>query len=186
MIAVLACYPELLLPRVDSFHSGESDYERVHSGISQSKHYTSLFFPSWRRVLFVSKEDKLLHPCINYLGLNSITIKNRYPLPLISSAFECMQGAKVFTKLDLRNAFQLVWIHEGDEWMTAFNTPKGHYEYFVMPFGLTNAPALFQALVNDVLREYLNSFVSVHLDDFFPDLETHWNQRLGLLQTGGM
>ena len=108
--------------------------------------------------------------------MNDITIKNRYPLPLISSAFELLKGAKIFTKLDLRNAYHLVRIREGDEWKTAFNTPSGHYEYLVMPFGLTNAPAVFQALVNNVLREMLNSFAFVYLDDiliFSPDEETH-------------
>ena len=125
---------------------------------------------------FVGKRDKTLRPCIDFCGLNEITVKNRCPLPLISSGFELLQGAKVFTKLDLRNAYHLVRIREGDEWKMAFNTPTGHYEYLVMPFGLTNAPAVFQALVNDVLREYLNKFVFVYLDDiliFSPDIETH-------------
>ncbi len=71
----------------------------------------------------------------------------------MSSAFEILQGAKIFTKLDLRNAYHLVRIKEGDEWKTAFNMPVGHFEYRVLPFGLVNAPAVFQALVNDVLRE---------------------------------
>uniref|UniRef100_A0A672Z804 Gypsy retrotransposon integrase-like protein 1 n=1 Tax=Sphaeramia orbicularis TaxID=375764 RepID=A0A672Z804_9TELE len=115
-------------------------------------------------------------PCIDYRGLNDITIRNHYPLPLMSSAFELLHGARIFTKLDLRNAYHLVRIREGDEWKTAFNTPSGHYEYLVMPFGLTNAPAVFQALVNDVLRDMLNQFVFVYLDDiliFSPDEETH-------------
>lgn len=114
---------------------------------------------------FVDKKDKSLRPCIDYRGLNDITIKNRYPLPLISSAFELLQGATVFSKLDLRNAYHLVRIREGDEWKTAFNTANGHYEYLVMPFGLTNAPAVFQALVNDVFRDMLNRCVFVYLDD---------------------
>ncbi len=76
-----------------------------------------------------------------------------------------LQGAAIFTKLDLRNAYHLVRIRAGDEWKTAFNTPTGHYEYQVMPFGLVNAPAAFQALINDVLRDMLNRFVFVYLDD---------------------
>jgi hypothetical protein len=92
-------------------------------------------------------------------------VKNRYALPLISSAFEPLQGATVFSKLDLWNAYHLVWIWEGEEWKTAFNMASGHYEYLVMPFGLTNVPAVFQALVNDVLRDMLNWFVFVYLDD---------------------
>lgn len=114
---------------------------------------------------FVKKKDGSLRPCIDYRGLNDITVKNRYPLPLIPSAFEILQGAQIFTKLDLRNAHHLVRIREGDEWKTAFNTPLGHFEYRVLPFGLVNAPAVFQALVNDVLRDMLNIFVFVYLDD---------------------
>uniref|UniRef100_A0A8C7YBJ2 Gypsy retrotransposon integrase-like protein 1 n=1 Tax=Oryzias sinensis TaxID=183150 RepID=A0A8C7YBJ2_9TELE len=114
---------------------------------------------------FVEKKDKTLRPCIDYRELNQITIKDKYALPLISSVFDSVQEARVFTKLDLRNAYHLVRVKEEDEWKTAFNTPLGHYEYLVMPFGLTNAPAVFQRLVNDVLRDFLNRFVFVYLDD---------------------
>ncbi|KAG1943781.1 retrotransposable element [Pimephales promelas] len=94
----------------------------------------------------------------------------------LDAAFEILQGARVFTKLDLRNAYHLVRIREGDEWKTAFNTPLGHFEYRVLPFGLVNAPAVFQALINDVLRDMLNVFVFVYLDDiliFSPSLQIH-------------
>lgn len=100
-----------------------------------------------------------MRPCIDYKGLNDITVKNKYPLPLIDSAFASLHQATVFTKLDLSNAYHLVRIKEGDEWKTAFNTPMVHFEYLVMPFGLTNAPAVFQCLINDVLRDMLNKFV---------------------------
>ncbi len=99
-----------------------------------------------------------------------------YYLPLMSSAFESLQGASFFTKLDLRNAYYLVRIREGDEWKTAFNTPRGLFEYLVMPFGLSNAPAVFQALVNDVLRDMVDQFIYVYLDDiliFSRSLQEH-------------
>ena len=92
---------------------------------------------------FVGKKDGSLRPCIDYRGLNDLTVRNKYPLPLISSAFVPLHGASVCSKLDLRNAYHLVRIREGDEWKTAFNTPLGHFEYLVIPFGLTNAPAVF-------------------------------------------
>eukprot|EP00063_Salmo_salar_P028034 XP_014002869.1 PREDICTED: RNA-directed DNA polymerase homolog [Salmo salar] len=101
----------------------------------------------------------------DYRGLNDITVKNRYPLPLIALAFEPLQGATIFSKLDLWNAYHLVRIREGDEWKTAFNTASGHYDYQVMPFGLTNTAAVFQALVNNVLRNMLNRFVFVYFVD---------------------
>ncbi len=76
---------------------------------------------------------------VDYRGLNDITVKNTYPLPLMSSAFERLQGASTFTKLDLCNVY-LVCLREGDEWKTTFNTPRGHFEYLVMSFGLSNSP----------------------------------------------
>lgn len=116
---------------------------------------------------FVEKKDKTLRPCIDFRGLNKITVKNKYPLPLplLASAFELLQGATIFSKLDFRNAYHLVRIRKGDEWKMAFNTHLGHFEYLVMPFGLTNAPATFQALINDMLRDFINHFVFVYLDD---------------------
>lgn len=85
-------------------------------------------------------------------------IRNKYCLPLISSTFFLLPGAKFFTKMDLWNAYHLVHIGKGDEWNKAFNAPLGHFENLVMPFGLTNAPAMFQILINDVLRDIIKLF----------------------------
>uniref|UniRef100_A0A8C7WXH1 Gypsy retrotransposon integrase-like protein 1 n=1 Tax=Oryzias sinensis TaxID=183150 RepID=A0A8C7WXH1_9TELE len=136
----------------------------IHEALS-SGHIRPSSSPVGAGFFFVEKKDKTLRPCIDYRELNAITIKDKYALPLISSVFDSVQGAQIFSKLDLRNAYHLVRIKEGDEWKTAFNTPLGHYEYLVMPFGLTNAPAVFQRLVNDVLRDFINRFVFVYLDD---------------------
>ncbi|KAK1802107.1 hypothetical protein P4O66_004449 [Electrophorus voltai] len=114
---------------------------------------------------FVGKKDCGLCPCIDYQGLNKISIKDRYPLPLMTSAFKTVQQASIFTKLNLHIAYNLVRIQEGDEWKTAFITPSGHYEYLVMPFGLMNAPTVFQRYINEVLREALNRYVFIYLDD---------------------
>ncbi|KAI3359803.1 hypothetical protein L3Q82_014179, partial [Scortum barcoo] len=115
-----------------------------------------------------------------------ITIKNQYPLPLITSTFELLQQAKIFTKLDLQNAYHLVQIWELDEWKTGFNTLHGHYEYLVILFGLTNAPAVFQSFINEVLRDFLNDFVYVYLDDILifspnPAIHQHHVRQLLLL-----
>uniref|UniRef100_A0AAQ4QYC0 Gypsy retrotransposon integrase-like protein 1 n=1 Tax=Gasterosteus aculeatus aculeatus TaxID=481459 RepID=A0AAQ4QYC0_GASAC len=134
---------------------------------------------------FVKKKDGTLRPCIDYRGLNNVSVKNKYPLPLMNTAFDSLQGATVFTKLDLRNAYHLIRIREGDEWLTGFNTPLGHFEYMVMPFGLTNAPAVFQCLVNDVLGDMLGRFVVVYLDDilvFSQNLEEHQRHVRQVLQ----
>ena len=132
--------------------------------------------PAGAPILFVKKRDGSLRLCVDYRGLNKITVKNRYPLPLISESLDRLRSATVFTKLDLRSGYNLVRIAEGDEWKTAFRTRYGHYEYRVMPFGLTNAPATFQNLMNDIFREFLDDFAIVYLDDiliFSQTLEEH-------------
>lgn len=89
------------------------------------------------------KKDGSLRPSIDYRGLNAIAVKNRCPLPPMSSAFELLKDARIFTKLDLYISYHLLRIRQGDEWKTAFNTTSGHYEYLVIPLGLCNAPATF-------------------------------------------
>ena len=121
--------------------------------------------------MFKSK-TALSGPAIDYWGLNNITIKNKYPLSLINAAFAPLQRARIFTKMDLRHAYYLVRISEGDEWKTAFKTSLRHFEYRVMPFGITNAPTVFQALVNDVFHDLLNNCLFVYLDDILIFSET--------------
>lgn len=94
--------------------------------------------PSSAGFFFIKKKDGGLRPCIDYQGLNDITIKFRYPIPLVPVALEQLRKANYFSKLDLRNAYNLIRIKEGDEWKTPFSTCTGHYEYFVMPFSLAN------------------------------------------------
>lgn len=121
--------------------------------------------PAGAPIMFVKKKDGSLRLCVDYRGLNKVTIKNRYPLPLINEMLDRLTSATIFSKLDIRNAYHRIRIAPGDEWKTAFRTRYGHFQYNVMPFGLTNAPGSFQALINDVLREYLDHFVLVYLDD---------------------
>ncbi|KAK3507390.1 hypothetical protein QTP70_016297 [Hemibagrus guttatus] len=121
--------------------------------------------PAAAGFFFVGKKDGGLCPCIDYRGLNAITVPYPYPLPLVPAALEQLRGARMFTKLDLRSAYNLVWIHKGDEWKTAFHTTHGHYEYRVMPFGLTNALAVFQALINGVFQDLLGKWVIAYIDD---------------------
>ncbi len=121
--------------------------------------------PAASNFFFVAKKDGSLRPCIDYWKLNEITVKFRNPLPLVPTALEQLRGATIFTKLDLRSAYNLICICEGDEWKTAFVTPTGHYEYRVMPYGLVNAPSVFQGFMHEVLREFLHQFVIVYIDD---------------------
>ncbi len=103
--------------------------------------------------------------CVDYRGLNQISRRNRYPLPLIGESIDRLSGTKFYTKLDIRDAYYRVRVAEGEEWKTAFRTRYGHYEYTVMPFGLANAPAAFQSYINVTLRPYLDVFVIAYLDD---------------------
>ena len=103
---------------------------------------------------------------VNYRGLDKITLKFRHPLPLINDLFDKLRTGKIFTKIDLRSAYNLVRIREGDEWKTAFRTKHGLYEYLVMPFGLSNAPASFQRFVDEIFQDMIGKFVVIYLDDF--------------------
>ncbi|KAK3506293.1 hypothetical protein QTP70_001334 [Hemibagrus guttatus] len=135
--------------------------------------------PAAAGFFFVGKRDGGLRPCIDYRGLNAITVQYPYPLTLVPTMLEQLRGAKVFTKLDLRSAYNLVCIRKGNEWKTTFHTTCGHYEYCVMPFGLTNAPAVFQALINKVFRDLLGKGVIAYIDDilvYSTSMEKHVRQ----------
>lgn len=124
----------------------------------------------------VSKKVGSLCPLINCQGLNAVTVKLKYPLPLIPSALEQLHGAHCFTRLDLRSAHNLVGMQEGNEWKTSFSTTSGHYEYRVMPYGLVNTLLVFQALINDMLRNMLGKYVVAYIDDilvYSPSLSVH-------------
>jgi len=121
--------------------------------------------PAASPILFVKKKEGSLRLCVDYRGLNEGTIKNRYPLPLVKETFMQLLRAKIFTKLDIRGAYNLIRMRAGEGWKTAFRTRYGLFESLVMPFGLTNAPAIFQAYINDTLRPFLDRFCTAYLDD---------------------
>ena len=121
--------------------------------------------PAAAPILFVKKPGGGLRFCVDYRALNAITKKDRYPLPLINDTLERISKATWFTKLDVIAAFHKIRIKEGSEWITAFRTRYGLFEWLVMPFGLANAPSSFQRYVNWALREFLDDFVSAYIDD---------------------
>ncbi|KAI5115592.1 hypothetical protein M0805_001631 [Coniferiporia weirii] len=101
---------------------------------------------------FVGKKDTSLHACQDYQALNEGTIKNAYPLPLISDLMDKLKNAKYFTKLDLHLGYNNIRIKNGNQWKAAFKTPQGLFEPTVMFFGLCNSPATFQAFMNDTFH----------------------------------
>ena len=114
-------------------------------------------------VLFVKKKDGTMRMCVDYRGLNKITVPNRYPLPRVDDLLDKLQGAKVFSSLDLLSGYHQIRLQDSDVPKTAFRTPFGLFEYRVMPFGLTNAPSVFMASMNDMLSHL--PFCVVYLDD---------------------
>lgn len=132
--------------------------------------------PAAAQVLFTKKKNGSLRLCVDYRGLNAITIKNRYPIPLISETLTKLAKAKYYTRFDVISAFNRLRMAEGEEWKTAFRTRWGLYESLVMPFGLCGAPGSFQIFINDTLRTHLDDFVTAYLDDilvFSQTLEEH-------------
>ncbi|KAH9263230.1 hypothetical protein BASA83_013418 [Batrachochytrium salamandrivorans] len=116
--------------------------------------YSQQLFPLWRTLFFVKQKDKL-RLCMDYRGLNKQTIKDRNPIPLISEMLRTLSTGKIFTTLDLRGAYNLLRIKEGNESKTAFITKYGQFEFLVMPFGLANAPAQFQRMMKSLFRHMI-------------------------------
>ncbi|GKD68498.1 putative reverse transcriptase domain-containing protein [Tanacetum coccineum] len=135
-----------------------------------------------------TKKDGSFRMCIDYRELNKLTIKNRYPLPRIDDMFDQLQGARYFSKIDLRSGFHQLRVQDDDISKTAFKTRYGHFEFMVMPFGLTNSPAVFMDLMNRLCKPYLDKFIIVFIDDILiysktkEDHENHLRLMLDLLR----
>jgi hypothetical protein len=102
---------------------------------------------------------------VDYRGLNRVTIRDRYPLPLMDELRDTVRGAKIFSKIDLKSAYNLLKIKKGDECKTAFRTQYGHFKYLVMPFGSANAPATFQTMIREILKDLIEMGVVAYIDD---------------------
>ncbi|WVZ71061.1 LOW QUALITY PROTEIN: hypothetical protein U9M48_019687 [Paspalum notatum var. saurae] len=143
------------------------EHEEVKKNIDEllAKGYIRPSSSPWAfPVLLVEKTD-VKRMCVDYRALNKVTIKNKYPLPRIDDLFDQLQGACVFSKIDLRSGYHQLKIRPSDIPKTGFTTKYGLYEYTVMSFGLTNSPAYFMQLMNSVFMDYLDKFVVVFIDD---------------------
>ena len=116
-------------------------------------------------ILLVKKKDGSSRLCVDYLQLNKLTIKNKYPLPMIDDLMDQLRGAVVFSKIDLRSGYHKILVKLEDVQKTTFRSRYDHYKYVVMPFGVTNAPAIFMDYMNRIFRPYLDQFVVVFIDD---------------------
>lgn len=137
-------------------------------------------------ILFVKKKDGTMRMCVDYRALNNVTIKNSYPLPRVDELFDQLQGARFFSKIDLRSGYHQIRIADEDVPKTAFRTRYGHFEFLVLPFGLTNAPGTFMHLMHQAFRPFLDEFVLVFLDDiliFSKTLEEHREHVRRVLET---
>src|ERR1035438_3245233 len=143
-------------------------------------------------MLFIKKQDRTLRFCIDYRKLNQLIKKDRSPLPLIDKTLARLNKAKIYTKLDIRQAFHRIRIAPDAEELTTFRTRYSSYKYRVLPFSLTNSPATYQRYINDVLFEYLDVFYIAYLDNiliYFKDLlehETHIKLVLERLRVAGL
>ena len=116
-------------------------------------------------ILLVREANGEFRLCVDYRGLNKVTLKNRYPIPVMSELKECLNRVKIFTKLDLKNGYYLICMAKSDEPKTAFRMRFSLYEWKVMQFELCNAPATFQAMMDDLFHYILDKVVIIYLDD---------------------
>ena len=150
--------------RHQSARDAEILHEHVKAGLAAGQLQASTS-PYGSMALVVLKKDGTPRVVVDYRALNEITIKNKYPLPLMDELFDRVAGAKWFTKIDLKSGFHQIAIRPEDREKTAFRTRDGSFEYTVLPMGLCNAPGTFMQMMNETFRDMLDKSVLCFLDD---------------------
>lgn len=164
--------------RYPYFHKNEIEKivrKLLASGVIQ--HSQSPFSSS---MLLVRKANGIQGLGVYYRGLNAVTIKDKFPIPVVEELMDELHGAVFFSKLDLRSEYHQILVRPEDVHKTAFRTHDGHYEFLVMHFRLTNVPSTFQSLMNKVLQPYLRKFISVFFDNIliYSKIETEHGEYL--------